>query len=167
MQVLELSLCLFSLNMTSTIVNPSSKLFIPPKFNIAHEKWWLEDYFSFWEGLFSVAMLNFQGVAIWGKFGCVYFCPCNHYRMEHGWFSGLSLGGKKAFVFYVSTLPGCPWKLVTIVSKLVCENYLGDVSNLLIWGFIITLLSTMDIPAGWHPLKQHMNKRTLNRLVLV
>ena len=37
----------------------------PPKFNIAPEKWWLEDYFwIFWEGLFSGAMLNFGRVSI-------------------------------------------------------------------------------------------------------
>ena len=28
------------------------------------------------------------------------------------------------------TLLGCPWKLVTLVSQLVCFTYLQDVSNL-------------------------------------
>ena len=35
-------------------------LFTPPKLNIAPEKWWLEDYISYWEGDFSGAMLNFR-----------------------------------------------------------------------------------------------------------
>ena len=36
----------------------------PPKFNVAPEKWWLEvgSLLSFWDGIFSGAMLNFQGV---------------------------------------------------------------------------------------------------------
>jgi len=33
----------------------------PPKFNIAPEKWWLEDYFPFGKAFFR-AMLNFRGV---------------------------------------------------------------------------------------------------------
>ena len=33
----------------------------PPKFNIAPEKWWLEDYFPFGKVDFSGAMLNFAG----------------------------------------------------------------------------------------------------------
>ena len=35
--------------------------FTPPKFNIAPEKWWLEDYFPR-EGNFPGAMLNFGRV---------------------------------------------------------------------------------------------------------
>ncbi len=36
----------------------------PPKFNIASEKWWFEDYFSYSEGNFSGAMLNFGRVSL-------------------------------------------------------------------------------------------------------
>ena len=36
----------------------------PPKFNIAPEKWMVGRLVSFWEGLFSGAMLNFQGVCL-------------------------------------------------------------------------------------------------------
>ena len=34
----------------------------PPKFNIAPEKWWLEDEFPFGIAYFLGAMLNFRGV---------------------------------------------------------------------------------------------------------
>ena len=44
------------------VVSYPPKCSTPPKFNIAPEKWWLEDYFPFWDGNFSGAMLNFQGV---------------------------------------------------------------------------------------------------------
>ena len=36
--------------------------YTPQVYIFVSEKSWLEDYFSFWEGLFSGAMLNFQGV---------------------------------------------------------------------------------------------------------
>ena len=40
----------------------SNIMFTPPKLQIfAPEKWWLEDVFPFWEGLFFGAMWNFQG----------------------------------------------------------------------------------------------------------
>ena len=32
----------------------------PLKFNMVPERWWLEDYFPFWNGKFSGAVLNFQ-----------------------------------------------------------------------------------------------------------
>ena len=37
----------------------------PPEFSIAPEKWWLEVYFPFWEGILFVRgeLLHFQGVA--------------------------------------------------------------------------------------------------------
>ena len=35
-----------------------------------------------------------------------------------------------------------------LVSKLVYANYLGDVSYLLMWGFILPLLSTMDVASS-------------------
>ena len=42
-----------------------SALITPPKFNIALEKWWLEDFLlSYWEGKISGvnSLLNFGGV---------------------------------------------------------------------------------------------------------
>ena len=42
----------------------TKQMHTPPKFNIAPEKWWLEDYCPFWDGNFSRAMLNFQGVHV-------------------------------------------------------------------------------------------------------
>ena len=36
----------------------------PRKFKIAPEKWWWEDYFSYWAGNFSGAMLNFGRIVI-------------------------------------------------------------------------------------------------------
>ena len=39
-------------------------LLTPPKINIAPEKWWLEDEFSFWDGPFSGAMFIFRGVLL-------------------------------------------------------------------------------------------------------
>ncbi len=41
----------------------------PPKFNIAPEKWWLEDYFPIGKVNFSGAMLNFGRVSyhIWAQ----------------------------------------------------------------------------------------------------
>ena len=41
----------------------------PPKFNIAPEKWWLEDEFPFWDCLFLGAMLNFRDVKVKGLDG--------------------------------------------------------------------------------------------------
>ena len=41
-------------------------------------------------------------------------------------------GRENHWVF--SCVLGCPWKLVTVVSKLGYITYLGDVSNLLILG---------------------------------
>ena len=58
----------------------------------------------------------------------------------------------------IPTLLGCPWKLVTIVSKLV-YNLLTGLTNLLIITyrgynpFTIYLLSTTDIPCSIHILK--------------
>ncbi len=41
----------------------------PPKFNIAPEKWWLEDKpFLLGFGNFSGAMLNFERVTLWELF---------------------------------------------------------------------------------------------------
>ena len=40
--------------------------------------------------------------------------------------------GRGRDVHHIKLLLGCPWKLVTILSKLVYFTYLGDVSNLLI-----------------------------------
>ena len=63
-------------------------------------------------------------------------------------------------------------KLVTIVSKLVDFTYLRDVSNLLIWGVIIQLLSIMDIPVvigkmvvplGWGPLNNQPHIHLISR----
>ena len=42
--------------------------FTPPKFNIAPEKWWFGRLLSFWDGLFSGATLNFQGVPQQNKY---------------------------------------------------------------------------------------------------
>ena len=51
------------------------------------------------------------------------------------------------------SLLGCPWKLVTIVSKLACFTYLGDVSNLLNllilgWNNLVTKYQ-QDIQVGY------------------
>ena len=46
--------------------------FAPPKFNRSPlEKWWFEDEFSFWDGLFSGAMSNFQGVDDWYRIALI------------------------------------------------------------------------------------------------
>ena len=42
----------------------SPSIITTPKFNIAPQKWWLEDYFPIGKVAFSGAMLNFQGVSL-------------------------------------------------------------------------------------------------------
>ena len=60
---------------------------------------------------------------------------------------GSMLGRKKHVVCrnVVECIRGCPWKLVTIVSKLVYNLHNGRIQPTYI-GVIIHLLSTMDIP---------------------
>jgi len=59
---------------------------------------------SFWEGLLSGAMLNSQGVAIWGKGYCIFVhatITANHGEWLIFW---PDPWGKEALVFNVSTL---------------------------------------------------------------
>ena len=77
-----------------------------PKFNIAAENGWLEDYFSFWDGTFSGAMLNFRWLIAnymhWKK------AAPNNKALQLGWNTvGLILSSyshrfKNCFVFWTA-----------------------------------------------------------------
>ena len=91
----------------------------PPKFNMAPEKWWLEDYIlSFWDGIFSLAMLNFQGVMVAYKVEGVNMMMIFSDFNERRWYIILKLSfGKNRFW----TFPG----VLSIVIELNFTSCLG------------------------------------------
>ena len=71
------------------------KALTPSKLNIAVEKWWLEDYFPFWDGLFSGAMWNFHGVPslkLRVRWIQITFFTKRKSVCSNHWFSGAMLG---------------------------------------------------------------------------
>ena len=61
--VTKSQLCFFGAwNKFMVVVGGDLPSYTSPKFNIAPERWWLEDYFLIGKANFLGAMLNFRGV---------------------------------------------------------------------------------------------------------